>query len=77
MGGSDVATESECGRSADNSPGHDRGCVSVSISDFDTHADNFPRMRNLLPIVDFGLTALITDLEERGLLDQVAIVVWG
>ena len=52
-------------------------CVSVSISDFDTHSDNFPRMRNLLPIVDFGLQALMTDLEERGLLDQVAIVVWG
>lgn len=52
-------------------------CVSVSISDFDTHSDNFPRMRNLLPIVDFGLHALVTDLAERGLLDQVAIVVWG
>jgi uncharacterized protein (DUF1501 family) len=49
----------------------------VSISDFDTHSDNFPRMRNLLPVVDFGLQALVTDLAERGLLDQVAIVVWG
>ncbi len=52
-------------------------CVSVSISDFDTHSDNFPRLRNLLPIVDFGLHALVTDLEERGLLPQVTIVVWG
>ncbi|MCA9062818.1 MAG: DUF1501 domain-containing protein [Planctomycetaceae bacterium] len=52
-------------------------CVSVSISDFDTHSDNFPRMRNLMPIVDFGLHALVTDLEERGLLDDVSIVVWG
>ncbi|MFM8478135.1 MAG: DUF1501 domain-containing protein [Planctomycetaceae bacterium] len=51
--------------------------VSVSISDFDTHSDNFPRMRNLLPIVDHGLHALITDLEERGMLDDVSIVVWG
>ncbi|MDA1232445.1 MAG: DUF1501 domain-containing protein, partial [Planctomycetota bacterium] len=52
-------------------------CVSVSISDFDTHSDNFPRMRNLIPIVDHGLHALVTDLEERGMLDDVSIVVWG
>jgi len=52
-------------------------CVSVSISDFDTHSDNFPRMRNLMPIVDHGLHALVTDLEERGMLDDVSIVVWG
>lgn len=52
-------------------------CVSVSISDFDTHSDNFPRMRNLIPIVDYGLHALVTDLEERGMLDDVSIIVWG
>jgi uncharacterized protein (DUF1501 family) len=52
-------------------------CVSVSFSDFDTHADNFRRMRQLLPIVDHALHALVTDLEERGLLNDVAIVAWG
>lgn len=52
-------------------------CVSVSISDFDTHSDNFPRMKNLMPIVDHGLHALVTDLEERGILDDVSIIVWG
>ncbi len=52
-------------------------CVSVSISDFDTHSSNFPRMRHLGPIVDFGLHALVTDLDERGMLDDVSIVVWG
>ncbi|MFO0905005.1 MAG: DUF1501 domain-containing protein [Pirellulales bacterium] len=52
-------------------------CVSISLSDFDTHSDNFGRMRNLLPTLDHGLTALVTDLEERDLLDDVAIVVWG
>jgi hypothetical protein len=51
--------------------------VTISISDFDTHSANFPRMRHLLPIVDHGLWALVTDLEERGLLDEVAIVAWG
>ncbi len=52
-------------------------CVSVSFSDFDTHADNFSRMRQLLPIVDHALHALVTDLEERGMLADVAIVAWG
>ena len=52
-------------------------CVSVSISDFDTHSDNFPRLRHVLPIVDHGLASLITDLDERGQLDDTLIVAWG
>jgi uncharacterized protein (DUF1501 family) len=52
-------------------------CVSVSFSDFDTHADNFGRMRQLLPIVDHALWALVTDLDERGLLGDVVVVAWG
>lgn len=51
--------------------------VSVSISDFDTHSKNFPRMRELLPIVDHGLRVLVDDLTERGLIDDVLIVAWG
>jgi uncharacterized protein (DUF1501 family) len=52
-------------------------CVSVSFSDFDTHSKNFPRMRQLLPVVDHALHALVTDLDERGMLGDVSIVVWG
>jgi hypothetical protein len=52
-------------------------CVSVSLSDFDTHSNNFGRMRQLLPIVDHGLYALVTDLEQRGMLDDVTIIAWG
>ena len=52
-------------------------CVSVSISDFDTHADNFPRIRQLGTIVDNALWALVTDLDERGMLDDVTVVAWG
>ena len=52
-------------------------CVSVSFSDFDTHSKNFPRMRQLLPLIDHGLHALVTDLEERGMLQDVSIVAWG
>ena len=52
-------------------------CVSVSISDFDTHSDNFPRIKQLGPLIDHALHALITDLEERGMIDDVTIVAWG
>ncbi len=52
-------------------------CVSVSFSDFDTHANNFPRLRHLLPVLDHGLWALVTDLKQRGLLEDVSIVIWG
>ena len=52
-------------------------CVSVSFSDFDTHRGNFRRLRSLLPIVDHAIHALVTDLEERGRLQDVSIVAWG
>lgn len=52
-------------------------CVSITVSDFDTHSKNFPRMRLALPIVDHGLATLVKDLEERGMLDDVTIVAWG
>ena len=52
-------------------------CVSVSFSDFDTHSSNFTRMKHMLPILDRGLHALIHDLEERGMIDDVSIVLWG
>jgi hypothetical protein len=52
-------------------------CVSLSLSDFDTHSNNFGRMRLLLPVLDVGLSALVADLEERGLLQDVLIVAWG
>ena len=52
-------------------------CVSVSFSDFDTHSANYPRMRHMLPILDHGLYALITDMKQRGMLDDVSIVIWG
>jgi len=52
-------------------------CVSVSFSDFDTHSKNFTRMKHMLPILDAGLDALLHDLDERGMLDDVSIVLWG
>jgi uncharacterized protein (DUF1501 family) len=52
-------------------------CVSVSFSDFDTHSRNAARMRNLVPIVDHALAALVEDLDDRGMLGDVAVVAWG
>lgn len=52
-------------------------CVSVSLSDFDTHGDNFERMRTLGPLLDHGLHTLVEDLRERGMLDDVLILAWG
>ena len=52
-------------------------CVSLSLSDYDTHSNNFPRMRQALPVLDHGLATLIDDLDERGMLEDVSMVVWG
>jgi len=46
------------------------------LSGWDTHTDNFAGLRDrLLPPEDLGFTALIEDLEERGMIDST-LVVW-
>jgi len=45
---------------------------------WDTHSNNFKKLRNRnLPQMDQSLSALLTDLEAHGMLDDVSIVVWG
>lgn len=44
---------------------------------WDWHKDLFAEARGALPLLDLGLSALLKDLDERGLLDDVAVVVWG
>jgi hypothetical protein len=44
---------------------------------WDTHTNNFPSMRKLLPDYDRAIYTLLTDLYERGLDQQVAVVIWG
>jgi hypothetical protein len=51
--------------------------VSFSWGGWDTHGDNFNALRRMLPMLDIGLSALIVDLDERGLLDTTAVVMWG
>jgi hypothetical protein len=51
--------------------------VTVAFHDWDTHRYNFTTLRQLLPPLDQALAALITDLDERGLLQDVAVVMGG
>ncbi len=45
---------------------------------WDTHAQNFQALeRELLPMFDQGLSALLEDLEARGLLEQTIVASWG
>lgn len=45
---------------------------------WDTHAKNFDACKNeLLPLLDQGLSALLEDLEQRGLLDETLVVCLG
>ena len=44
---------------------------------WDTHRNNFVTLRKQLPDVDRLMHTLITELHERGLGDDVAIVLWG
>ena len=41
------------------------------------HGTTFENARHHLPMLDLGLTALIEDLRQRGLHDDVSVVVWG
>jgi hypothetical protein len=52
--------------------------VTVVGRGWDTHADNFGRLKSqLLPHLDRGIYGLLTDLEERGMLDTTLVVVSG
>jgi uncharacterized protein (DUF1501 family) len=53
------------------------GCVTLAYGGWDTHERNFIQLRQLLPNLDRGVAQLVTDLDERGLLDDVIVVVWG
>ena len=52
--------------------------VTLSTGSWDTHGKNFQTLseRNL-PVLDRGVATLVEDLHERGLGDDVSVVVWG
>ena len=51
--------------------------VTLSYGRWDSHGDNFGLVRDHGPKLDQCVTALVEDLEERGMLDDVTVVVWG
>lgn len=51
--------------------------VSLSFGRWDSHGQNFDMVRDHGGKLDQALSALVTDLDERGMLDDVSIVVWG
>jgi hypothetical protein len=54
---------------------NDRGAGPLG---WDTHAQNFPTIKNTLaPPLDKGVAALIDDLSERGLLDSTLVIMMG
>jgi hypothetical protein len=53
------------------------GCVTLSYGGWDTHSSNFKTLKTQLPALDRGIAALIQDLHDRGMQDDVVTVVWG
>lgn len=52
-------------------------CVTVAYGFWDTHGSNFAHLRNHLPLFDTGISALIEDIHQRGLDQDVTVLVWG
>lgn len=44
---------------------------------WDTHADNFKRLRENLPVVDRAVSALLDDLAEHDMLDDTLVMMFG
>ncbi|MCA9047251.1 MAG: DUF1501 domain-containing protein, partial [Planctomycetaceae bacterium] len=51
--------------------------VTLSFGRWDSHGANFDLVRDHGAKLDQAVSALIEDLEERGMLDDVTVVVWG
>ena len=51
--------------------------VTIGTNDGDTHVNNFTALRLLLPRLDRAMSALIVDLDQRGMLDETLVVCGG
>ena len=51
--------------------------INVRTTGWDTHKKHFPKMNTMLPDLDRALSALIADLDSRGLLDSTIILCGG
>jgi len=52
-------------------------CVTMAFGAWDWHEKNFSGLLGQMPYLDHGISALVTDLHQRGLDNDVAVVVWG
>lgn len=50
-------------------------CVTLGFGRWDYHNNNFGQMKQRLPLLDQGLSALVSDLDERGMLEHTQILV--
>jgi uncharacterized protein (DUF1501 family) len=84
----DLSQEPSVSRSAYGSGAFADGCllarrlvevgvsfVEVTLGGWDTHQDNFDRVKRLSGQIDRPMAALVSDLKERGLLDST-LVIW-
>ena len=52
-------------------------CVTLTFGRWDSHGDNFGLVRDHGGKLDQCLSALIEDLEQRGMLDNTTVIAWG
>jgi hypothetical protein len=52
-------------------------CVTLSYGRWDSHGKNFDLVRDHGTKLDQGFTALVEDLELRGMLNDVTVIAWG
>jgi len=52
-------------------------CVTLTFGRWDSHGQNFALVRDHGPKLDRALSALVDDLDSRGMLDDVTVVTWG
>jgi hypothetical protein len=52
-------------------------CVTLGYGRWDYHGNNFGQLKSYLPMLDDALSALVTDLHQRGMDKDVSVVVWG
>ncbi len=84
----DITREPDAVRAAYGSDRFGQGCllarrlvehgvrfVEVVNGGWDTHNDNFDTLSEKVPVLDRALSALLSDLESRGLLDETLVVV--
>ncbi|MFO0804509.1 MAG: DUF1501 domain-containing protein [Gemmataceae bacterium] len=51
--------------------------VSLAYGFWDTHGGNFRALKQQLPLFDKGISALVEDIHNRGLNEDVTVCVWG